>query len=126
MAQFAIDGKEMPRPSSWLVNPKPLSLDATRVAATGEAIVPFLRSVYEVTWTYKFLSTNDYDKLYNAYIQDTIDRQDMYHVLTTLDSNSDKILTLNIYTQSDFTAPLYRIKNGIRYYKDVKFVFVSR
>lgn len=123
---FKIDGVEMPRPSDWLVNPKPMSADAERVAGTGEAIVPYLRTVYEVTWTYKYLSSADYDKLYKAYIQNTIDKRSMYHTLETLDSNSDNTLTLNIYTQGDFSAPLYRIKNGVRYYKDVKFVFVSR
>jgi hypothetical protein len=49
----------------------------------------------------------------------------MYHTLTTRDSNSDDIMILDIYTQSDFTAHLYRIKDGVRYYKDVEFVFVS-
>lgn len=123
---FKIDDVEMPRPSDWLVNPKPMSIDAERVAGTGEAIVPYLRTVYEVTWTYKYLSSEDYDKLYNAYIKNTITNRSMYHTLETLDSNSNETLTLNIYTQGDFSAPLYRIKNGVRYYKDVKFVFVSR
>lgn len=123
---FKIDGVEMPRPSEWLVNPKPLSSDAERVAGTGEAVVPYLRMVYEVTWTYKYIQTQDFDKLYNAYIKATIKNKSMYHTIETLDSNSDETLSLNVYTQSDFSAPLYRIKNGIRYYKDVKLVFVSR
>ena len=123
---FKIDGVEMPKPSEWLVNPKPITSDAERVAGTGEAVVPFLREVYEVIWTYKYLSTTDYDKLYNAYIQKTFDNKSMYHTLETQDSNSDKTLTLSIYTQGDFSAPLYRIKNGVRYYKDVQFTFVSR
>ena len=123
---FKIDGVEMPRPSQWLVSPKPMSSDAERVAGTGEAVVPYLRTVYEVTWTYKYISSEEYDVLYNAYIESTIQNKQMYHTLETLDSNSDKTLTLNIYTQGDFQAPLYRIKNGVRYYKDVKFVFVSR
>lgn len=123
---FKIDGVEMPRPSEWLVNPKPLSSEAERVAGTGEAVVPYLRMVYEVTWTYKYIQTQDFDKLYNAYIKATIKNKSMYHTIETLDSNSDETLSLNVYTQSDFSAPLYRIKNGIRYYKDVKLVFVSR
>lgn len=123
---FKIDGVDMPRPSEWLVNPKPLSSDAERVAGTGEAVVPYLRMVYEVTWTYKYIQTQDFDKIYNAYIKATIKNKSMYHTIETLDSNSDETLSLNVYTQSDFSAPLYRIKNGIRYYKDVKLVFVSR
>lgn len=123
--EFAIDGVEMPKPSDWLVNPKPISSDAERLIGSGRAVVPYLTTAYEVTWTYKWLSTQDYDKLYNAYITKTIQNKSMYHTLTTKDSNSDNILNLDIYTQSDFTAPLYRIKNGVRYYRDVKFVFVS-
>lgn len=123
---FKIDGVEMPRPSDWLVRPKPLASDAERIAGTGEAVVPYLRTVYEVTWTYKYLSSEDFDKLYVAYIQNTITNGSMYHTLETLDSNSNNTLTLNIYTQGDFEAPLYRIKDGIRYYVGISFVFVSR
>lgn len=123
--EFAIDGVEMPRPSDWLVNPKPISSDAERLIGNGKAVVPYLTTAYEVTWTYKYLSSDDYDKLYTAYIKKTIENKSMYHTLITKDSNSDNIMTLEIYTQSDFSAPLYRIKNGKRYYKDVKFVFVS-
>lgn len=125
MSDFMIDGKDMPKPSDWLVNPKPMSSDAERLVGSGKMVIPYLTTAYEVTWTYKYLSSNDYDKLYDAYILSTIRNKSMYHKLTTKDSNSNKTLTLDIYTQSDFSAPLYRIKNGIRYYKDVKFVFVS-
>lgn len=123
--EFAIDGIEMPKPSDWLVNPKPISDEAERLIGNGRAVVPYLTTAYEVTWTYKYLSAEQYDKLYDAYIRATTRNKNMYHTLTTRDSNSDDILTLDIYTQNDFSAPLYRIKNGVRYYKDVKFVFVS-
>ena len=125
MSDFMIDGKDMPKPSDWLVNPKPMSSDAERLVGSGKMVIPYLTTAWEVTWTYKYLSSADYDKLYDAYILSTIRNKSMYHTLTTKDSNSNKTLTLDIYTQSDFSAPLYRIKNGIRYYKDVKFVFVS-
>ena len=125
MSDFMIDGKDMPKPSDWLVNPKPMSSDAERLVGSGKMVIPYLTTAYEVTWTYKYLSSKDYDKLYDAYILSTIRNKSMYHTLTTKDSNSNKTITLDIYTQSDFSAPLYRIKNGIRYYKDVKFVFVS-
>lgn len=123
--EFAIDGIEMPKPSEWLVNYKPMSVDAERLVGNGKMVIPYLSHAYEVTWTYKYLSSEDYDKIFNAYIKSTIVNKSFYHKLTTKDSNSDDILTMEIYTQSDFTAPLYRIKNGVRYYKDVKFVFVS-
>ena len=125
MSDFMIDGIDMPKPSDWLVNPKPMSSDAERLVGSGKMVIPYLTTAWEVTWTYKYLSSEDYDKLYDAYILSTIRNKSMYHTLTTKDSNSDSIMTLDIYTQSDFSAPLYRIKNGKRYYKDVKFVFVS-
>lgn len=125
MSDFMIDGKDMPKPSDWLVNPKPMSSDAERLVGSGKMVIPYLTTAWEITWTYKYLSSADYDKLYDAYIMETIRKKNFYHTLTTKDSNSDKVLTYDIYTQSDFSAPLYRIKNGVRYYKDVKFVFVS-
>lgn len=125
MSDFMIDGIDMPKPSDWLVNPKPMSSDAERLVGSGKMVIPYLTTAWEVTWTYKYLSSEDYDKLYDAYILSTIRNKSMYHTLTTKDSNSNKVMTLDIYTQSDFSAPLYRIKNGVRYYKDVKFVFVS-
>ena len=125
MSDFMIDGIDMPKPSDWLVNPKPMSSDAERLVGSGKMVIPYLTTAYEVTWTYKYLSSDDYDKLYDAYILSTIRNKSMYHTLTTKDSNSNNVMTLDIYTQSDFSAPLYRIKNGKRYYKDVKFVFVS-
>ena len=125
MSDFMIDGKDMPKPSDWLVNPKPMSSDAERLVGTGKMVIPYLTTAWEVTWTYKYLSSEDYDKLYDAYILSTIRNKSMYHKLTTKDSNSDKVMRLDIYTQSDFSAPLYRIKNGKRYYKDIKFTFVS-
>ena len=125
MSDFMIDGIDMPKPSDWLVNPKPMSSDAERLVGSGKMVIPYLTTAWEVTWTYKYLSSADYDKLYDAYILSTIRNKSMYHTLTTKDSNSDSIMTLDIYTQSDFSAPLYRIKNGKRYYKDIKFTFVS-
>ena len=125
MSDFMIDGIDMPKPSNWLVNPKPMSSDAERLVGTGKMVIPYLTTAWEITWTYKYLSSEDYDKLYDAYILSTIRNKSMYHTLTTKDSNSNKVMTLDIYTQSDFSAPLYRIKNGVRYYKDVKFTFVS-
>ena len=123
--EFAIDGIEMPRPSDWLVNVKPMSSEAERLPGSGKMVIPYLTTAYEVTWTYKKLTSEQYDLLYDTYIRKTTRDKNFYHTLTTKDSNSDEILNLDIYTQSDFTAPLYRIKNGVRYYKDVKFVFVS-
>lgn len=123
--EFAIDGIEMPRPSSWQVNPKPMSSDAERLAGSGKMIIPYLGWAWEVSWTYKYLSEEQYDLLYDTYILKTKREKSFYHTLTTRDSNSNDILNIDIYTQSDFQAPIYRIKDGKRYYKDITFTFVS-
>lgn len=124
-SDFQIDGQNMPKPHTWQVNPKPISSDSQRLIGTGRAVVPYLTMVYEVVWSYKFLTSAEYDVLYDAYISSTIRNKSMYHTLKTLDSNSGESLTLDIYTQSDFQAPLYRIAGDVRYYKDVTFTFIS-
>lgn len=126
MSDFMIDGKDMPKPHDWLVNVKPMSQDAERLIGNGRIIVPWLGVAHEITWTYKYLSSAEYDVIFDAYIRATVRNKNFYHTITTKDSNSDDVLTFEMYTQSDFTAPLYRIKDGVRYYKDVKFVFVTR
>jgi len=125
MSDFKIDGKDMPKPSDWLINPKPMSSDAERLIGSGKMVIPYLTTAYEIIWTYKWLSSKDYDKIYDAYIRSTTRNKSFYHTITTKDSNSDDVVTYDIYTQSDFSAPLYRIKNGVRYYKDVKFTFIT-
>ena len=130
---FAIDGVAMPKPSAWQTNPKPISADAERLPGSGKAVVPYKTMCWETTWTYKYLSQTDFNTLYDAYILATIRNKSMYHTLTTIDSNTGNVVTMDVYTQSDFSAPLYRIKTEIvnnvttqvRYYKDVKFVFIS-
>ena len=125
MSDFMIDGIDMPKPSDWLVNPKPMSADAERLIGNGKMVIPYLTTAYEITWTYKYLSSDEYDLIYDTYIRATTRNKSFYHTITTRDSNSDEVLTYDMYTQSDFSAPLYRIKNGKRYYKDVKFVFIT-
>lgn len=124
-SDFQIDGNNMPRPHAWQVNPKPISSDSQRLIGNGRAVVPYLTMVYEVVWSYKYLTASEYDVLYAAYITSTVTNKSMYHTLKTLDSNTGQSLELDIYTQSDFQAPLYRISNGVRYYKDVTFTFIS-
>ena len=63
MSDFMIDGIDMPKPSDWLVNPKPMSSDAERLVGSGKMVIPYLTTAWEVTWTYKYLSSEDYDKL---------------------------------------------------------------
>lgn len=124
--EFAIDGIEMPKPNEWQVSPNPVSKDAERLAGNGKLIAPYLTMCWTIEWKYKNMKSEDYDKLYDAYITSCIRNKSMYHTLTTKDSNSDTVKTYEIYTQSDFKAPLYRIKNGVRYYKEFTVTFVTR
>ena len=125
-SRFKIDGKTMPKPSSINISNKIISSSAERIAATGELVVTYLRTVREVVWTYKYLTSDEYDILYNAYIKSVIDTGIIYRTVETLDSNNGNQLTINTYTQDNFNAPLYRINNGERQYVNVELTFVER
>ena len=75
--------------------------------------------------TYKYLDQFDYMTLYDAYILSCERNKSIEHDLETLDSNTGEVLNYRIYTQDDFQTPLYRIKDGIRYYTNVTFTFVG-
>lgn len=125
MANFAIDGIEMPKPSDYITNYKPIYLDSERLPGNGKFVATYLTSVYETTWTYKYLNQEQFDKLF-AHIKEVKSTGNIYHTVTTIDSNTGEVITYEFYVPGDFTAPLYRIKNGVRYYRDVKFVFIGR
>lgn len=122
---FTIDGKEMPKPSEWTTSPKIMTKDSERLVGSGKLVAPYLCTIWETTWVYKYLTQEQYDLLYDAYITSCARNKSVEHNFTTLDSNTGNILSYRMYTQSDFKAPLYRIKDGKRYYKDVSFAFVG-
>lgn len=125
MGNFKIDGVDMPKPSSWSTSPHIMTSDSERLAGSGRLVAPYLTTIMETEWHYKYLSQADYDKLYDAYILSCARNRSIEHDLTTVDSNSGNVITYRVYTQSDFKAPLYRIRDGVRYYRDVKFTFVG-
>lgn len=130
-ANFMIDGKNMPEPDEYQIDPNIVSSDATRRVDDGVAIVPFLTVACTITWKYKYIDQKSYDLLYDAYILETLRKSQtdpdnaMYHTLRTKDSNSGNIYNFTIYTQNDFKAPLKKIVNGVREYRDVIFTFTS-
>ena len=123
---FQIDNIPMPKPHEWAVYPNPVSQDAERLPGTGRMINPYLTMCWTIEWKYKYLSADQYDLLYDAYILSCVRNRSLYHTIRTRDSNSDSVKDFEIYTQSDFKAPLYRIKNGVRYYRDITFTFITR
>jgi len=125
MSEFKIDDIVMPRPSEWVTKPKILTRDSERLIGSGRLVAPYLGTVYETTWTYKYLDQFDYMTLYDAYILSCERNKSIEHDLETLDSNTGEVLKYRIYTQDDFQTPLYRIKDGIRYYTNVTFTFVG-
>lgn len=125
MGYFQIDGVDMPKPSSWTTKPNILTAESERLVGNGKLVAPYLTTIWETTWTYKLLSQEDYDKLYDAYITSCIRNKNLEHDFSTLDSNTGKQLRYRMYTQNDFNAPLYRIHNGKRIYKDISFTFVG-
>lgn len=125
MSNFKIDGKDMPKPSSWTTNPHIITADSERLAGSGRLITTYLTTVLETEWVYKYITQADYDILFDAYITSCRRNRSIEHTLTTIDSNTGGVISYKIYTQSDFKAPLYMVKNGVRYYRDITFTFVG-
>lgn len=125
---FKMDGISMPDPSTYEVDPKPMSADSHRLIETGELVAPYVSMQYTITWKYNFLDNQEYQLLYNQYVLQSIQNKSLYHTLKTLDSNTGEEKEFDIYLQSDFKAPLYFIdpETKERYYKDVIFTFVTR
>lgn len=125
---FSIDGTVVKTPSDWEINNKITSIDSMRIPETLELVQNMKGTLYEIKWTYKHLTQEEYDAIYNLYIENTIQSNDPNHTLITCDHNSNNIFEFDIYTQSDFVSRLYRINHltGNREYRDVTFVFVSR
>lgn len=122
---FMIDGVAMPIPDTWQTNPKIMTSDSHRTVSTGRLVAAYLQTVWETSWTYKVLWQEDYDRLYAAYITSCDANKSIEHSFSTLDSNTGRVLTYRMYTQDDFSAPLYMIRNGRRMYTDVTFTFVG-
>ena len=123
---FQIDGVSMPKPHKYLVNYKPMSADAERLIGNGRLVIPYLTTVYEITWEYSKIEEEQYDLIFNQYVKNTTKNKSFYHTIKTKDSNGG-IIETEIYTQGDFTAPLARIDpiTGNRIYENIKFIFVS-
>ena len=125
---FMIDNQPMPIPSSWQVDPQILTRDAKRKIANGVLKAPYICTCYTITWTYKYLSYSDYQKLRQAYIDHCTTDKKVKLYVSTMDSNrEDSVFCTLAYTEDGFKAPLYRInpRTGEKYYKDVTFKIVS-
>lgn len=120
-----IDGIEMPKPSSWMTKPNIMTSESERLVGNGKLVAKYLTTIWETTWTYKKLEQAEYDLLYDVYIKSCIRDKSLEHDFCTLDSNTGEVLSYRIYTQNDFQAPLYRIVNGKRVYKDITFTFIG-
>lgn len=125
MADFEINGVAMPRPSSWKTRPRVMTQDAERLIGNGRLIAPYLQIVPETEWVYKRLKAADYDILWNAYIKACAINKSIEHTVKTLDSNTGKSITYTGYTENNFEAALYRIKNGERIYHNVVVTIVG-
>lgn len=125
MGNFKIDGIDMPKPDVWDVKTNIVTRGSERLIGSGRLVAPFLGIVYETTWVYKYLEEEDYDILYDAYITSCTRNNSVEHDLTTLDSNTGLPLSYRMYTQNNFQAPLYSIRNGKRVYTEVTFTFVG-
>lgn len=136
--KFQIDGVNMPTPNSYSTDTQIVSTeDSGRLAGNGAMQIDFLTHVFVTTWTYRYMTGDEYDLVYQNYVVSTIKNKNMYHTLKTLNSNGDNSLTYEIYTQDEIKALLQKrtfkpsyymgkyFENGVRMYKDVTFTFVG-
>lgn len=125
MADFELDGVEMPRPSVWQTKPKLLVKEAERLIGNNRLVTDYSGVVPETTWTYKRIRQADYDILYAKYIIACAINKSIEHEVKTLDSNTGKVINYTGYTENNFEAALYRIRNGVRIYHNVVVTIVG-
>lgn len=127
MGDFQIDGIDMPKPHSYKTITHIITENAERLAGSGRLVADFRGIIYETIWYYKYLSEEDYDKIYDAYVLSCLRNNSIEHTLRTINSNDGKVLEYKIYTQADIDVPLWRYnpKTGKREYRDVTFTFVG-
>lgn len=127
-SRFKIDGVSMPKPSSWGCNPNIMSRDAGRLAGNGKMVIPYLSTVWTTEWNYNYLEEDDFDIIWDAYVESTIENKNFYHTLETLD-NKGRRKVYKVYTEDKPYAPIafYKHRNGreIRCYTNLKFTFVG-
>lgn len=126
-SRFKIDGKVMPRPDEYHTRPRILTRDSQRLPGNGRLVAPYLGTVWETTWLYKYISRDKYLILYDAYILSCKRNKSIEHEFETVDSNTGEQLIYRMYTQDDFEARLHmvRLLNKETYYRDVLFTFVG-
>lgn len=125
MADFELDGVEMPRPSDWITKPRVMTKDAERLIGNGRLVAEYLGTVPETVWTYKRLTQEQYDILYAKYIKACAINKSIEHSVKTIDSNTGQSISYTGYTENNFEAALYRIKNGKRIYHNVVVTIVG-
>lgn len=136
--EFQIDGINMPTPNEYKTDTQIISTeDSGRLAGNGAMHIEYLTHVFVTTWTYQFMTGYEYDLVYQAYIINTIKNKNMYHTVKTIDSNTGKALTYQLYTQNELQAKLRKLtkepswylgvkfENGVRMYENVTFTFVG-
>ena len=125
MADFMIDNIEMPKPDEWATTTELLSSSAGRLPGSGKMVIEYLSTTYKTEWKYKLMTGAEFDTVYDAYVKSCKTNKSFEHSFKTLSSIDGSSLSYTMYTQNEVAAPLYMIKNGVRYYKDVTFTFVG-
>lgn len=135
---FQIDDVNMPIPNNYNTTTQIISTDDSgRLAGNGAMQIDFLTHVFVTTWSYTFMTGDEFDIVYKNYVENTIKNKNMYHTLKTINSNTGESLTYRIYTQDEISAQLKKYSknqchymglqfiNGVRLYQDVVFTFVG-
>lgn len=123
---FQIDGVSMPTPHDARVSVNIMTQDAKRLPGNGEMIAPYAGTAFNITWKYKMLNAAQYKLLYDALITGTVNNKNVFHTIKTVDYDSGAVIEKTIYVQATFDSPIYMIRDGIRYFRDVTLTMVDK
>lgn len=127
--EFKIDDIDMPIPNDYQTIRHVMYDEPKRLIGSGRLVSPYKQTVLETEWTYKKMTGEQYDIIYDAYVLSCERNKSGEHVLTTYESNTDKNVTYTIVTESSMVngkKHLARIlPDGKREYRGVTFTFVG-
>ena len=124
-SRFTINNVSMPKPHGVVVKRKWNNLDADRDINTGAMILNPVNRIYEVTWKYKLLRSDQYDILMGQVFQAS---KSAYNnkAFKTYDPNRRTSITFTTYEPDDFTPPeVAFIRDGYKYFDTFELHFTS-
>lgn len=124
-SRFTINDVSMPKPHGVVVKRKWNNLDADRDINTGAMILNPVNRIYEVTWKYKLLRSDQYDIIMGQVFQASKSNYNNKE-FKTYDPNRGTSISFTTYEPDDFTPPdVAFIRDGYKYFDTFELHFTS-